>query len=305
MAIQVGTASFVVNSSLVAHNVKFVIGGQPVYYVTEANAPPNIFRYVTEDFNIVTNQRYYVSTLGIGGGPVFSPVTNLVANAGQLFRATAALSAASTLTAVGSKQAAVLATLSATSTLTALGNVGVVFFYTGGPFLTAFANAIRVATASLTAETVLVCDAVQEHLLAVAAQLQSEARLSAKAIRVPNVKGHSLVYIVTAPNMWELTSDPDIGPLLQDDTYISVYHTAVNSVDALTGAWRVIILFAPAPFDLDLAGSDMCPLIYDLTAISTGKGFNDIVVKNDLGDVADLEIILDGFAAMIMPGMLG
>ena len=29
-----------------------------------------------------------------------------------------------------------------------------------------------------------------------------------------------------------------------------------------------------------------------------------LFVKNDLGNVADLEIILDGFAAMIMPGML-
>ena len=135
--------------------------------------------------------------------------------------------------------------------------------------------------------------------------LQSEARLSAKAILVPNIVGHSLVYIVTAPNMWELTSDPDIGPLLQDDTYISVYHTAVNSVDALTGAWRVIILFPPAPFDLNLAGSDKCPLIYDVTAISLGEDFEHIVIKNELGDVADLEIILDGFAEMIMPGMLG
>ena len=305
MTIQNGTASLVVNSSLVAHNVKFIIGGSLVYYVTEANAPPNIFRYVTEDFNIVTNQKYYVSTLGIGGGLVFSPVTNLVANAGQVFRATAALSAQSTLTAFGAKLASVLATLSAESTLTALGNIGVVFFYTGGPFLTATAVVIQVATASLTAETGLACHFYSSEVVAAVAQLQSETHLLAKAIRAPNVIGHSLVYIVTAPNMWELTSDPDIGPLLQDDTYISVYHTAVNSVDALDGAWRVIMLFPPAPFNLDLAGSDMCPLIYDLTAISTGKGFNDIVIKNDLGDVADLEIILDGFAAMIMPGMLG
>ena len=122
---------------------------------------------------------------------------------------------------------------------------------------------------------------------------------------MPDVVGHSLVYIVTAPNMWDLTSDPDIGPLLQDDTYISVYHTVVNSVDALAGAWRVILLFSPAPFNVNLAASDKCVLIYDVTAISLGEDFEHIVLKNNLGDAADLEIILDGFAEMIMPGMLG
>ena len=195
------------------------------------------------------------------------------------------------------------AALESQTSLSASGIASAIALFSGGPFLTVSANLIVSPTSLLSAETNL--SAAVDAFLTTMVSFASETHLSAKSVLVPNIVGHSLVYIVTAPNMWELTSDPDIGPLLQDDTYISVYHTAVNSVDALTGAWRVIILFPPAPFDLNLAASDKCPLIYDVTAISLGEDFEHIVIKNELGDVGDLEIILDGFADMIMPGMLG
>ncbi len=292
-------------SSLTVSKITFVIGGQVEYYVGEASDSVTIYRYVTEDFDIVTNPRYYVATSGIGGGFVLSPLTNLTANAGQRFLTTvASLSGLAGLTVNAGLRQHVTAALAAQSSLTALGNIGATFLFTDGPHLTVSATVAKFVTAVLAAEAVLTAATapVSHHATA---DLASETHLSAKSILVPDVIGHSLVYVVTAPNMWELTSDPDIGPLLRDDTYISVYHTVVDSVTPLAGAWRVIVLFPPAPFDINLAASDKCPLIYDVTAITLGEDFEHIVVKNDLGDVADLEIVLDGFADMIMPGMLG
>ena len=49
------------SSSLSVSNITFVIGGEPVYYVGEASDSVTIYRYVTEDFDLVTNQRYYVA----------------------------------------------------------------------------------------------------------------------------------------------------------------------------------------------------------------------------------------------------
>ena len=230
--------------------------GETEYYIPETlPVGATTSRYVTED-----GLGFYISE--VNAGIILNNAATLTATARLAERATAQLSSSAVLSAVAAVWMDASATLDGQTSLSVDSIASAIAFFSGGPFLSASANVIfsstsllsaetvlaafagvgQPATASLTAETGLTATSIVPRIEGTA-QLRPETQLLAKAIRVPNVIGHSLVYIVTAPNMWELTSDPDIGPLLQDDTYLSVYHTAINSVDALSGAWRVIILF--------------------------------------------------------------
>ncbi len=257
----------------------------------------------------------------------FDATTALFANPGVLFTGSAALTAATTLQASATFGLSGFATLSARATLAVSTFVpSFVHPFAAGATLTATPVLHAAGFAAFNAGTTLFpgVSSLAEALLAAVTTLFGDGEIVAapqvlarsllkaattlfgygtRAPFPPSIVGHALVYIVNAPIAAQLTSDPVIGPLI-DNSGVSVWHTQTNSVTQLPGAWNVIFKFNQ-PFDLDLALSQKCVLIYDQTALVQRKSSLFVILKNDITPpLADLEIDVDGFGSLIQPSTL-
>ncbi len=253
--------------------------------------------------------------------------TFLTAVAGVKLADSAALSATTVLAATARLGAAASAALSAATVLHASPGVAslispLVSFTNlfAVPFVRTTGSAAFDSTTSLTATISFFAESLLEATTSLfgdgevinAPEFPGEAFFSdtttlfAYATRVPyppSIVGHTLVYIVNAPIAAQLTSDPIIMPLI-GNSGVTVWHTQTNSVTQLSGAWNVIFK-KNMPFDLDLAESQKCVLIYDQTALVHRQSSLFVVLKNDITPpLQDLEIVVDGFGTLIMPSTL-
>jgi hypothetical protein len=290
------------------------------FYVASIGGPPAVVCAASTSLTARPGQTQS-ATAGLAAG------TFLTAIAGVRLADSAALTAATVLAATANLGASGKATLSAATVLRATPGVaslipplvaltrlsavptvrttGVAAFAASTSLtatLSFFANAALAATTSLFGDG-QVASAPQ-----VSAQslLEATTTLFGYATRVPyppSLVGHALIYIVTAPIAAQLTSDPVIGPLI-GNSGVTVWHTQTNSVTQLSGSWFVIFK-KNQPFDLELAESQKCVLIYDQTALVQRKSSLFVVLKNDITPpLQDLEIVVDGFGSLIMPSTL-
>lgn len=315
-----GSASLHAGTTFLANTI---VLGVTNYYIPESlPVGATASRYVTED-----GLGFYVAEIG-REIIIFNNTTTLAATGDIVKRSTAQFSDSAVLTVQAVEQMVADAAFVDETILSASGIVGAILFFTGGPILSVSADLLLVASTLLSAETNLNADGFRhrfilpgEILLSIeailgangeivqfypdSASFLSEAVFTCSAILSPPIPGHALIYIVDAPEEVDLTSDPVIGPLLQGNSSISGYHTFVDSVTAFPGSWHVILLFNQ-PLNTELVASPKCSLIYDITALINRSHYppDRIIFKNTLGNLDDLEIIVDGFGTLVNPGML-